>query len=171
VVIAGHGGGVGKNTANVPVAVAAKLAQHGLATVAINAVGYGGGPLGTLTVTKADGSTVTLSAGGRNIDRNGNGIFEQPPMGQIPEGIYTEPDGPQAIAFVRDGLRQTVVDLMQLVREIEVGMDVDGDAAPDLDSFRVYYLGNPRGHVRRRARRPPPGRSGKHAGRGGRSHG
>jgi hypothetical protein len=34
---------------------------------------------------------------------------------------------------------------MQLVREIEVGMDVDGDAAPDLDPSRIYFLGNSRG--------------------------
>jgi hypothetical protein len=31
---------------------------------------------------------------------------------------------------------------MQLVREIEVGMDVDGDLARDLDASRIYYLGN-----------------------------
>ena len=31
---------------------------------------------------------------------------------------------------------------MQVVREIEVGMDVDGDGAPDLDRSRIYYLGH-----------------------------
>jgi hypothetical protein len=31
---------------------------------------------------------------------------------------------------------------MQLVREIEVGMDIDGDAVPDLDPSRIYYVGN-----------------------------
>jgi hypothetical protein len=30
---------------------------------------------------------------------------------------------------------------MQLVRVIEVGIDVDGDGSPDLDSSRVYYFG------------------------------
>jgi hypothetical protein len=30
---------------------------------------------------------------------------------------------------------------MQLVREIEVGMDVDGDGTPDLDPSRIYYAG------------------------------
>src|SRR5262249_32804805 len=55
VVIAGHGvGGAGKNMGNVPFSVAATFAEHGLATIAINAVGYGGGPLGTLTVTNTD---------------------------------------------------------------------------------------------------------------------
>jgi hypothetical protein len=142
VVIAGHGsGGGGKNTGNVPEAIAAKLAQHGLATIAINAVGTGFGPEGKLIVTKTDTSTVTLPGGGRNIDRNGNGVFDHP-AGSIPEGIYTKPGGPQAIVLIRDGLRQTDADLMQLVREIEVGMDVDGDLARDLDASRIYYLGN-----------------------------
>jgi hypothetical protein len=31
---------------------------------------------------------------------------------------------------------------MQLVRVIQVGMDVDGDAQYDLDSSRIYYFGN-----------------------------
>ena len=30
---------------------------------------------------------------------------------------------------------------MQLVRQIEIGVDVDGDGAPDLDPARVYYFG------------------------------
>src|SRR5262249_37168277 len=36
---------------------------------------------------------------------------------------------------------QTVADLMQLVRVIEVGMDVDGDGSRDLDPSRIYYIG------------------------------
>jgi hypothetical protein len=121
--------------------VAARLAQHGLATIAINAVGTGGGPLGTLTVTKTDTSTVTLPAGGRNVDRNGNGVFDHP-AGSLPEGFYTTVGGPHAILFAREGLRQTVVDLMQLVREIQVGVDVDGDSVAELDPSRIYYWGS-----------------------------
>ena len=147
VVIGGHGGGPGgKNTGNASVAVAAKLAQHGLATIAINAAGFGGGPLGTLTVTKADASTVTLPAGGRSVDRNANGVFDNP-GGSLPEGLYTAPDGPRAIVFARDALRQTAVDLMQLVRQIQAGVDVDGDSVPDLDAERVYYVGNSLGGI------------------------
>jgi hypothetical protein len=147
VVIGGHGAGVnGKNAGNIPLAAAAKLAQHGLATITINAVGHGGGPLGTLTVTKADTSTVTLPDGGRNIDRNGNGVYEQP-AGSLPEGFYTAPGGREAIVFARDAVRQTVVDLMQLVREIQVGIDVDGDSVPDLDPSQIYYFGNSAGGI------------------------
>src|SRR5262249_24785510 len=99
VVIGGPGvGGGGKNTGRVPVAIAATLAEHGLATIAINAVGNGGGPLGTLTVTKTDASAVTLPAGGRNVDRNGNGVFDHP-AGSLPEGLYTTLDGPDAIVL------------------------------------------------------------------------
>jgi hypothetical protein len=147
VVIAGHGAGAaGKNTGNVPVAVAATLAKHGLATIAINAVGSGGGPLGTLTVTKTDTSAVTLPAGGRNVDRNTDGVFGQPP-GSLGEGLNTQLDGPDAIIFARDGLRQTDIDQMQLVREIQVGVDVDGNGSRDLDPARIYYLGNSQGGI------------------------
>ncbi len=136
VVIAGHGGMGNKNTANTPVRVAAKLTQHGLAVITINAVGHGGGPLGTVTVTMADGHAVTFPAGGRGIDQNGDGA-----IGGL-EGIDTAPDGPHALLVRRDGIRQTIADLMQLVREIQVGVDADGDSAPDLDPSHVYYFGN-----------------------------
>jgi pimeloyl-ACP methyl ester carboxylesterase len=144
-VIAGHGAGAaGKDNGNVPVSIAATLAAHGLATIAINAVGTGGGPLGTLTVTGTDGTRVTLPSGGRNVDRNGNGVYDQP-AGSLPEGLFTLPTGPDAIVWARDGFRQTVVDMMQLVREIQVGIDVNGDSIPDLDPNRIYYLGQSQG--------------------------
>src|SRR2546422_834902 len=47
VVIFGHGFGDSKHGA--PFAVASTLAAHGLASIAINVVGHGGGALGTLT--------------------------------------------------------------------------------------------------------------------------
>ena len=34
-----------------------------------------------------------------------------------------------------------------LVREIEVGMDVDGDSVPDLDPLRIYYFGQSLGGI------------------------
>jgi hypothetical protein len=36
---------------------------------------------------------------------------------------------------------------MQLVRVIEVGMDVDGDGIPDLDASRIYYTGQSIGGI------------------------
>src|SRR4030095_14433730 len=41
----------------------------------------------------------------------------------------------------RDSNRQTVIDLMQLVRVIELGMDVDGDNVADIDPSRIYFVG------------------------------
>jgi hypothetical protein len=41
----------------------------------------------------------------------------------------------------RDCLRQTVVDLLQLVRAIKQGIDLDGDGKPDLDAAHIYYGG------------------------------
>jgi hypothetical protein len=44
-------------------------------------------------------------------------------------------------------LRQTVADLMQLVRVIQVGVDVDGDGVADLDAERIYYAGQSFGGI------------------------
>jgi hypothetical protein len=68
-------------------------------------------------------------------------VFDHPP-GSLPEAFFTSPDGPDAIVFARDALRQTAIDLLQLVREIQVGIDVDEDGVPELDAARIYYLGN-----------------------------
>ena len=130
VVIFGHGFNVNKNNS---LRVAAKLAQHGLATLSINAVGHGGGPLSTLAVNKVDTSVVTLNAGGRGIDQDGNGA-----IGTNEGSFATQP---HALLLIRDALRQTVVDLLQLVRVIEVGIDVDGDGEGDLDPSRTSYIG------------------------------
>ena len=136
VVIVGHGGAVGgNNNKNVgPLSVASSMAHNGIATIAINAVGFGLSSANTFTVSRAVGSPVTLPAGGRGIDQDGNGIIGEG------EGLTTL--RPRAVAVFSDGFRQTAADLMQLVRVIQVGMDVDGDAQHDLDSSRIYYLGD-----------------------------
>jgi hypothetical protein len=137
VAIFGHGFGDNKN--NSAYAVGASMAAQGIATVGINVVGHGGGPLGTLTVARVGDAPVTLSAGGRGIDLNGDGLID------ATEGSSAAP--PRGIIGSRDGLRQTVIDLMQLVREIEVGVDVDGDAHADLDASRIYYFGQSFGGI------------------------
>jgi hypothetical protein len=136
VAIYGHGFGDNKN--NSPFAVAATMANHGLATIAINVVGHGFGAAGTLTVT-ANGVPVTFAAGGRGIDQNGNTVIDST------EGSSAAP--PNGIVSSRDGLRQTVADLMQLVRVIQGGMDVDGDGIADLDPGRIYYFGQSFGGI------------------------
>jgi hypothetical protein len=131
VAIFGHGLGDNKN--NSPFAVAAVLAAHGIATIAINVVGHGGGAAGTLVVNTVDGRSLIVPAGGRGVDQNGDGL-----IGPF-EGVQALP--PNSVITARDGLQQTVIDLMQLVREIEVGVDLDGDGQPDLDAARISYVG------------------------------
>jgi hypothetical protein len=122
-----------------PWTVASVFASRGLATVSINVVGHGGGPLGTLTVTPTGGTAVTIPAGGRGIDQDGNGTIDST------EGSSAAP--PRTVIGNRDGLRQTVIDIAQLVREIQVGMDVEGDGSVDLDATRIYYSGQSFGGI------------------------
>jgi hypothetical protein len=136
VAIFGHGFGSNKEAA--PFVLAAKMAEQGIALIAINVVGHSGGALGTLTVNTA-GAPVTLSAGGRGIDQNGDGRID------ATEGSSAA--RPQSLMGSADGLRQTITDLMQLVREIKVGVDVDGDHVADLDASRIYYFGQSFGGI------------------------
>jgi hypothetical protein len=130
VALFGHGLGSSKDESSF---VAEMMAARGIATIAINVVGHGGGPFSTLTIDQTVGDPVTLSAGGRSIDQNGDGVIG------FAEGLNAAP--PQAIISNRDGLRQAAVDLMQLVRVIEVGIDVNGDGTSDLNPAQVYYFG------------------------------
>ncbi len=131
VAIVGHGNPGDKNT--MPIGNAASFANEGIATIAINTVGNAFGPLGTLTVNQSAGDPVTFPAGGRGRDQNGDNIIGNT------EGLRaTEP---RTIIRNRDGLRQIAADLMQMVRVIQVGMDVDGDTSADLDPSRIYYFG------------------------------
>ena len=134
VAIAGHGGGTSKEPLTVGPAgsLATTLARHGIATIAINAAGHGFGALGSLTVTRATGEPVTFPSGGRGFDQNGDGVIDPR------EGMRAT--APRTIIDDRDGLRQTVADLMQLVRQIEGGVDVDDDSIPDLDPSRIYFV-------------------------------
>ena len=133
VVIYGHGGTESKQGG--AFLVASSLAARGLATLAINMVGDGRGAAGTLTVSTSSGP-VTFPAGGRGVDLNNDGAIGST------EGLNARP--PRGIIRNRDGFRQTVVDLMQLMRVIEAGVDIDGDGVTDLDpraSIIPEYLG------------------------------
>jgi Bacterial Ig-like domain len=131
VAIYGHGGGGNKDLGG-PIKLASIMAANGIATIAINTVSSGGGPLSNLVVTMGN-SSVTLPSGGRTLDVNGDGIFTDQ------ENFAAA--APNIIVSGRDTRRQTIADLMQLVRVIQVGVDVDGDGVADLDKSRVYYFG------------------------------
>jgi dienelactone hydrolase len=138
VAIFGHGFTDWKNGA--PPVVAGTLAQHGIATLAINVVGHGGGPLGTYTVSRLGGlPPVTLPLGGRGIDQDGNGTIDST------EGVNAAP--PFTLISNRDGLRQTTIDLMQLVKVLRGGIDVDSDGTDDLSTSRIYYTGQSFGGI------------------------
>ena len=130
VAIVGHGINRSKNDAT---RLVGSMASHGIATIAINMVGHGLGADGTLTVDRASGS-VAFPAGGRGFDQNGDG--------QIGTNEGSSASGDRTIVFSSDAFRQTAADLMQLVRVIGAGMDVDGDGRPDLDSSRISYFGS-----------------------------
>ncbi len=136
VAIFGHGFGDNKN--NSPFAVASTLAHNGIASIAINAQGHGFGAGGTLTVTQGSGFTI-LPAGGRGVDQNGDGTIDST------EGLFAT--GAQRDIATRDGLQQTVADLMQVVRAIQGGIDADNDGIPDLDPSRIYYFGQSLGGI------------------------
>jgi Alpha/beta hydrolase family len=112
---------------------AAIAASHGIATLAINAVGHGFGSRSELRLRLTDGSEVAFPSGGRGIDQDGGGVIANR-EGDRPEAPYT-------ILWERDALRQTAADLLQLVRQVEVGVDVDGDNEDDLDADRTYLAG------------------------------
>jgi dienelactone hydrolase len=139
VVIFGHGFGNDRNA--IPPLVAGTFARRGFATAAINVVGHGGGPEGTLAIKESGKEPVVLPAGGRGLDIDGDGTIG------VTEGVETARRGPLALIANRDGLRQTVADLMQLARAIRSGVDVDGDGRPDLDGERIYYAGHSFGGI------------------------
>jgi len=135
VVIYGHGSDDTMNGA--PMKVAANFASHGLATIGFNEVGAGFGPASTLTVARSDGPSVTFPFGGRAFDLNSDGIYG-PSEGGTPVGT-------RRILNTRDFNRQNVADLIQLIRVLDQGVDIDGDRTNDLDSSRIYYSGQSAG--------------------------
>ena len=133
VIFLGHG----SNT-NIHVAAvwnhAASHAINGFASVAINTIGRGLGPLGTLSVLRTDATTVQVPAGGRALDQNGDGLIV------TQEGATATP--PNLLIGQRDAIRQAVIDYMQLVRVIQRGVDIDGDGTSDLDASNMAFFGN-----------------------------
>ena len=122
--------GIGGNKNETPLSVVSSMAKHGIATIAIDNLGHGFGEQSTLTVSRTDGDPITFPTGGRGIDQDGNGKIDKS------EGFSAT--RPRAVVLFSDGYRQTAVDLMQLVRVIEVGIDVEGDGQRDLDASRIY---------------------------------
>ncbi|MDP9384476.1 MAG: hypothetical protein M3P50_04465, partial [Actinomycetota bacterium] len=116
-------------------------AQRGLATMAIDPAGHAFGPRTQTQVDTAAGSQ-TFSGFGRGRDFDGDGTITNQ------EGVRA-PGQPHPLASVglRDGLRQTALDNMALVRAIGRGVDVDGDGSEDLRRTGVTYYAQSLGGI------------------------
>jgi hypothetical protein len=132
VVIFGVGAGDSKD--ELPWFYAAAFASRGIATACINIAGQGYGPLSFLKITFKDGSAVMIPAPGRGKDLNGDSLIGSQ------EGVAIFNSKYSTIG-ARDSMRQDAIDLMQLVREIEAGVDVDGDGVTDLDPTQISFFG------------------------------
>jgi hypothetical protein len=85
-----------------------------IATISIDPVGHAYGPNSFVTITKTlPPGTVTVTSHGRGVDVNGDGDITNQ-EGVQPKG---QPD-PNASIALRDGLRQTALDNMSLVRAL-----------------------------------------------------
>lgn len=115
-------------------AMAATLASRGIASIGIHTAGCAFGPLSTLTINLKTGSSLTIPDRGRSYDQNGDNRIGGT------EGSVAAPPRAWTVGE-RDGYRQTAIDLMQLVRVIELGMDVDGDGSRDVDPGRIFHFG------------------------------
>ena len=117
VAIVGHGSSAHKNF--LQGTDTSVLASQGVAWLMINTAGHGFGPRSTLQLGFTDGTSVGVPAGGRSADHNGDGRIT------VNEGFQSR--GRYAVRDLSDGYLQTAADLMQLVRVIQTGVDVDGD--------------------------------------------
>ena len=134
VIVYGHG--LGDSQWGGSSAVAPVMALSGFAMVSINAVGHGYGPDSAIVMALKNGQQVQLPAGGRSIPDSTGAIGASNGCVLLTNGVG-----------IRDCLSQTAIDLMQLVRMIKSGVDLDGDGTVDLDPNRIYYVGQSLGSL------------------------
>ena len=132
-----YGHGFTRSAADVFLASVAN-AQAGLATIATDVVGHGYGEQSTWEVTSGT-TTRSLPAYGRGVDEGDEGTAIGNTEGSSATGLAT------AVGS-RDALRQTVADIMTLVRSVG-GTDVDADGSADLSGRGVTYFGQSFGGI------------------------
>ena len=111
--------------------------------MAADPVGHAFGPRSEASVDLAvPPSTVRFSGFGRGRDLDRDGVITDQ------EGVRT-PAQPHPLASIglRDGLRQTALDNMALVRAVARGVDVDGDGSEDLRRTGVTYYAQSLGGI------------------------
>ena len=131
VIIFGHG--FGENSFLTPTLVASTFAKAGFVTLAINVVGHGFGPQSVIEIVQHGNVTTDFPSGGRGVDLNGDGQIGST------EGCFLSWPYP---AGVRDCLRQTIVDLMQLETLVRSGTAIEPSSGLKLDPSRIYYAGD-----------------------------
>jgi hypothetical protein len=127
------GPGANQNKETFSVLLASKLAEAGIASLGINPVGRGFGPLSKNKVTFVDETSVEFLAGGRSRDTNADTV--------IGSSEGADAAGPLALVGSRDTTKQTILDHVQLARAIDAGLDVDGDGSRDVDPDRIGFIG------------------------------
>ena len=146
------------------------LPSRGTAVFATDPLGHSYGPTSTFTVNAGFPGAVTGNGFGRGKDLDGDGrigasegVGPSSTVKKNPDGTVvrdpnnsnyetnTTPDQPSPVATVglRDGLIQTVVDNMALIRALEKGVDVDGNGTPDTctGAGSVAYYGQSFGGI------------------------
>ena len=130
VIIFGHG--FQSDAFTTPTLVASTFAKAGFATIAINAVGHGYGPQSVIELVQQGNAVTDFLGSGRGIDMNGDGQIEPA------EGCFLAWPYP---VEVRDCMRQTAVDLMQLVSLVRSGVALEPSSDLKLDGSKIYYAG------------------------------
>jgi len=113
--------------------LASAMAARGFATISITNFGNGYGAATTMLVTDKTGSVTSVPRPGRGVDIDGNGTID-PYEGCVMVA------GSQVVGM-RDCIRQTALDNMQLIRAIQAGIDLNGDGTVDLSRNLIFYVG------------------------------
>jgi hypothetical protein len=117
--------------------------RNGIATMAIDPVGHAYGPASQSGVDLAVPPTTERFSGfGRAIDVEGDGTYGN----RDGLGTRSQP-APKASVALRDGLRQTALDDIALVRAIARGADVDGDGHVDLRPTGISWVAQSLGGI------------------------
>ena len=117
--------------------------RNGIATIAIDPVGHAYGPGTQSGVDLAvPPGTQRFSGFGRAVDVEGDGAYGN----RDGLGTKTQPARNASIAL-RDGLRQTALDNVALIRAISRGVDVDADGQGDLRRTGISYYAQSLGGI------------------------
>jgi uncharacterized protein (TIGR03437 family) len=130
VVIFGHG--FGSNSFATPTLIASTFAKAGFVMLAINVVGHGYGPQSVIELVQSGNVVSDFAGSGRGVDLNGDGRIDGY------EGCFLSWPYPAGVA---DCLRQTTIDLMQLVSLVRSGVGLEASSGLKLDGSKIYYAG------------------------------